>query len=647
MKAFLKQIVASFFGSCFSVGALVIFTFFGFFTLLGLLVSSVSESVEAKLGGNTKVDGPQTGSVLVIDLSRGFSDAPTFSPANTPSLFSGGEKGAYGLLDTLHALETAAGDDAISAVLLLGGNLSGTTGFASASELRATLMRFRGESKKPVFAYLPSPTYKDYLLSTAADEVWLHPLSELPLNGLSSTGIYFKNLLDNLGIGVQITRVGTHKSAVEPLISDKMSPEDRAQRTQLTRDLWTLSLQYIFASRSGKIESENEKDLLAQNFTAVIDHQGYISAREAVEKKFVDAALYEDEMIERIKTVAETDEITHSFRQISLDDYLRAREISVEPPVALSAIAPALNASLEWKPSIAVVYAEGEIVDGWGAPDEVGGAWFSRALRELRNDASVKAVVLRINSPGGSVFASEQIRREAELLAEEKTLVVSMGDIAASGGYWISTPAKKIFAEPATITGSIGVFGVIFNLENLGKQIGVNTDAVLTAPFAEIDTLRRPKTPQEMALIQKSTDRIYADFLKLVADARGMSVEAVNEVAQGQVWGGVSAKNKNLIDEFGGLLNAIEFAKKEAGLGDEAPVISIPGAVNRYQELFDRLNDVNVPVASANAAEHALCGNNPALRAVARNLRRVAQRLRAFNDPNHIYARLPFDIDSK
>ncbi len=643
MKAFLKQVVASFFGSCFSVAVFAPILILSSFSVIGFVMFALFGGLEQ----GRSISLPSGENILVIDLSRGFSDAPTLSPANVSGVFSSGEKGAYGLLDTLQALEFAAGDDTVSGVLLLGGSVSGGNGFASFSELRGAISEFRNASGKPVFAYLPSPTYKDYLLATAANEVWLHPFSDLPLNGLCSTGVYFKNFLENLGIGVQITRVGTHKSAVEPLISDKMSPEDRAQRERLTNTLWELSLRYIFNSRAERLASDEEKIRLAENFSRIIDTQGYVPAREAVEKKLADDALYEDEMIERLKSIVGTDAVTSSFRQISLDDYLRACEICVVPPLTLGDIVPAAGEPSSFAPGLAVVYAEGEIVDGMGAEYEVGGAWFSRALRELRNDDSVKAVVLRINSPGGSVFASEQIRREAELLAAEKPLVVSMGDVAASGGYWISVPARRVFAEPSTITGSIGVFGVIFNLENLGTQLGINSESVLTAPFAEIDTLRRPKTPQEMALIQKSTDRIYADFLKLVSDARKMPVEAVDAIAQGQVWDGISAKNNNLIDEFGGLRNAIEFAKKEANLDDEAVIFSVPGAVNRYRQLLDLFDDTSVPVASAEAAERALCGNNAALGTIMKNLRRVSRRLRAFNDPNGLYARLPFEVETE
>lgn len=642
MKAFFKQVVASFFGSCFSVLALGIFVVIGFFGAVGAMVMSF----QATIDGEKPADFPREGSVLVIDLSRGFSDAPTFSPANNFGIFSN-EKGAYGLLDTLRALEAARFDESVSGILLLGGNVSGAHGFASVMELRDALMHFRSESQKPVFAYLPTPGYKDYLLATAADEIWIHPLAELPLTGLSSTGLYFKNALENLGVGVQITRVGTHKSAVEPLISDKMSPEDREQRSRITGDLWKLTLLNIFSARSEKAESDEAKNLLAQHLSVAVETEGYVPAQAALEKKFVDAVYYEDEMLERLKTLTGANEQTHSFHQIALDDYLRASGLSVEPPLMTAAFPPATaDAAAEFPPSLAVVYAEGEIVDGYGAANEVGGAWFSRALRELRNDDSVKAVVLRINSPGGSVFASEQIRREAELLAKKKTLVVSMGDVAASGGYWISTPAKRVFADPATITGSIGVFGVLFNFENLGKKIGVTSEAVLTAPFAELNSARRPKTPTEMTVFQKSTDKIYADFLNLVAKARGISVQEADALGQGQVWSGISATETKLVDELGGLAAAIAFAKKDAELGDDIEIISVPGEVHRFQELFDRFSDAPVPVATA-GTQHALAGKHPALRSVLKNLERVAQRLRAFNDPNGLYARMPFDVEAK
>lgn len=220
-----------------------------------------------------------------------------------------------------------------------------------------------------------------------------------------------------------------------------------------------------------------------------------------------------------------------------------------------------------------------------------------------------------------------------------------MGDVAASGGYWISTPAHKIFANPQTVTGSIGVFGVIFNLENLGKKIGVASDAVATAPFAELNTVRRPKTPEELAIFQRETERIYAQFLKLVSDARKIPVAQADAIAQGQVWLGARAKPLNLVDEFGGLVEAIAAAREAAGLPADAPVISVPGEVNRYQPLIDLFDDSSRPVASAGTAFAK--NSNPVISALASNLSRIAARLKAFNDPKGIYARLPFDIDDE
>lgn len=649
MKSFLKQVAAGFFGSCFSLTFFLVAVFLGICALFGFFFSAADKLMNESLSPGVAC-AVEEDSVLVIDLSRGFSDSPTFSTVNSPGILSS-KQGRFGLLDTIRALEVARQDDSIRAVLLFGGNGSAGNGFATICELHRALRGFREASGKSVFAYLPNPTFKDYLLATAANEVWIHPLSELPLNGLASSGLYFKNALEKIGVGVQIARVGTHKSAVEPLISDSMSPEDRAQQQLLFDGLWQLSLLHIANARNAAA-GENEAARLPSDFIEKINARGLFPADDAVKNNFVDAAIYEDEMIERMKTEAGTDEETNSFRQIALEDYIRAKGISVEPPLVtgnavFDATAGTLGGNADDSPCLAVAFAEGEIVDGEGDAQDLGGLRFSRTLRDLRRDDSVKAVVLRINSPGGSVFASEQIRREVELLAAEKTLVVSMGDVAASGGYWISVPAKKVFAAPMTVTGSIGVFGVIFNFEELGKKIGVSSDAVLTAPFAELDTVRRPKTPEEMAIFQETTERIYGKFLKLVADARGMSVQDVDTVAQGQVWLGAFAKEKNLIDEFGGLSEAIAFARKDAGLDAGARIISVPGEVNRLQELIDMFGENSpAPVARAGTATDA-SGGNAALRAFMKNVEKIFARLRAFNDPNGVYARLPFDVETE
>jgi len=648
MKSFFKQVVSSCFGSCFSMIFFSLALFFGTAAFFGFLATSLLDSVNK---GNT--DGVPAGekSILVIDLSRGFSDSPTFSAANQSGVFFD-EKGRYGLLDTLAAIENATQDEHIAGILLLGSTTHGECGFATLGELMGGISEFRKQSEKPVFAFLPDPTQKEYLLATIASEILIHPFAELPLNGLASSGLYFKNALETLGVGVQITRVGTHKSAVEPLISDTMSPEDRAQRERMVGFLWTASLNTITETRT---PNDVSPDDFRQKLAKISAEQGILPANLALENKLVDAVIYEDGIIDAMKQLVGEDENTHSFRQISLEKYLRTSGISAEPPFSIAqknALAGTTNSDDE--PKLALVFAEGEIVDGAGTTTEIGGATLSRELRELRDDDSVKAVVLRINSPGGSVFASEQIRREAELLAAKKTLVVSMGDCAASGGYWISTPAKKIFASTTTITGSIGVFGVLFNFENTAKKIGVGTDAVVSSPLAELGTARRAKTPQELKIFQERTEQIYATFLELVATARGKTPAEIDKIAQGQVWIGEHAKKLNLIDEIGGLSQAIAFAKTDAGLAQDAPILTIPSEVNRFDEwlyLFEESPDEPFARVAGTIAEKQLAvlssagGNSIVSQKILKNLRRAAAQLRAFNDPLGIYARLPFDPD--
>jgi len=648
MKSFFKQVISSCFGSCFSMIFFSLALFFGVAGFFGFLVAGFFDEIN-KINGSDVPAGEK--SILVIDLSRGFSDMPTFSATNQAGVFFD-EKGRYGMLDTLAAIENAAQDERVAGILLLGSTTHGECGFATLGELMGGLLEFRKTSEKPVFAFLPDPTQKEYLLATAADEIWIHPFAELPLTGLASSGLYFKNALETLGIGVQITRVGTHKSAVEPLISDAMSPEDRAQRERMVGTLWAASLNAIAEARSPGDVSPDE---FRQKLEKISAEQGILPAKLALENNLIDAVLYEDAVIDAMKTLVGEDENTHAFHQVSLEKYLRTSGISTEPPFSIAQKnALAGTKTTDNEPKLALVFAEGEIVDGAGTATEIGGATLSRELRELREDNSVKAVVLRVNSPGGSVFASEQIRREAELLAAKKTLVVSMGDCAASGGYWISTPAKKIFAGTTTITGSIGVFGVLFNFENTAKKIGVSTDAVVSSSLAELGTARRAKTPQELKIFQDRTEQIYATFLELVATARGETPEKIDKIAQGQVWLGYDAKTHNLIDEIGGLSQAIAFAKADAGLGEDAPILTIPGEVNRFDEwlyLFEESPDEPFARVAGTIAEKQLAsfssagGNSVVSQKILKNLQRAAAQLRAFNDPQGIYARMPFDPD--
>lgn len=613
MKSFLKTFFAGYFGSCFGVVTLSLLPLLILFAVIAGILSEF---------GNVKKDTTiSQRTFLVVDISRGFSDHPTFSAYNRNDTVLSQGRGAYGLLDSLQALELAAHDPDICGVFLTGNACN--AGLPTLEELHRSLKGFK-QSGKPVFAYLPAPTSADYFLASAANEIWIHPLAEIPLNGLSSAGIYFKDALQKIGIGVQIVKVGKFKSAVEPLIAQTMSEEDRSQREALIRTAWGKMLTTISAER--KISREG----LAASAKAI----GLYDAEIAKREKLADAAKYTDEVIAELSRAGTVDYELNSFRQIDLADYIEVRGIAIVPE--LNEI-PAPSESKQ----IAVVYAEGEIVDGYGEVDSVGGERLSAMIRELRHNQSVVALVLRVNSPGGSVFASEQIRRELELISKKIPVVVSMGDVAASGGYWISTPAKKIFAEATTVTGSIGVFGAIPNLEQLGTKLGISTAAVTTSPLAELGTLRRPQTPQELSIFQKSIDGIYDKFIRLVAASRKQTREQVARIAEGRVWSGNAALEHNLVDEIGGLGNAIAYARKQADVPN-AEIRQYPNAVNPYQELIDIFSaPENVPFAFFNVRAHE--GNSPA-NTLSRNFVELWKKLRALNDPNCLYARLPWEF---
>lgn len=611
MKSFLKSFFASYLGSCLGIATLAIFP---------VLILCVIVSLAIFETASRKSVPVQKGTFLVIDISRGFSDHPTFSAYNRNDTVLLQGRGSYGLLDTLLAVSEAKNDSNISGILL-----SGTAcyaGIPTLEELRKSLTDFR-KSGKPVFAYLPTPTLNDYFLASAASKVWIHPLSELPLNGLCSEGIYLKKALEKIGIGIQIVKVGKFKTAVEPLVAETMSAEDRSQREAILHTQWNKIIEGIARSRNLSPERINE----------ISRREGLIDAPTAIAQHFVDASCYKDEMIDLVTSAGDFDCLVGSFRQIDLADYLEQTKIVSTPE---------LNAAPEnLENQIAVVYAEGEIVDGYGDISEVGGERLAEIIRGLRGDGNVRAIVLRVNSPGGSVFASEQIRRELKLAAQNIPVVVSMGDVAASGGYWISTPAQRIFVDDTTITGSIGVFGVLPNFESLGNKIGISTASVTNTELAELGTLRRPQTPRELAVFQKSVDKIYERFTTLVAESRKLPQEKVKAIAEGRVWDGLAAKRLGLADEIGGLSAAINYTRKILNL-PHVNLQQYPGPVNPYQEIADAITDSgSTPVILAN--QMLGIKNSPA-GTLSREFTELWKKLRALNDPNCVYARLPWDF---
>lgn len=432
------------------------------------------------------------------------------------------------------------------------------------------------------------------------------------MNGFSSEGMFLTGALDKFGIGVQVTRVGKYKSAVEPFLLKQMSPENRQQTQQLLGDLWGEFLRNVSASRK----------IGTQQLQTIADNQGLLMADEALKSKLVDKVAYFDEVVTDLKKLTGANSKDKSFKQISLKNYVK---------VAEEQKANAMNS----KNHIAVLYAEGEIVDGEGGVNQVGGDRIAKELRQLREENSVKAVVLRVNSPGGSATAAEVIGREVLLTRQKKPVIVSMGNLAASGGYWIAMGANRIFAEPNTITGSIGVFGMLLNIQKLSNDNGITWDVVKTGRYADANTISRPKTPQELASIQRIVDRIYDRFISKVAQSRKLPISKVQEIAQGRVWSGSAAKQLGLVDEIGGLENAIQEAAKQAKLEKNWQVEEYPKRRGWEERFLERLAGAQVTKSAVKL--------DP-LSAELKKFQEELAILKAMNDPHGIYARLPFNL---
>ncbi|MBM3841906.1 MAG: signal peptide peptidase SppA [Verrucomicrobia bacterium] len=560
------------------------------------------------------------GSYLVLDLSTNFSDAP---PHLDLAALRGREESLQ-LRAATRSLRAAAADERIAGVYLTGDlNPAGYgSGHAALRELRAALLAFR-EAGKPVVAYLTFASTRTYYVASAASDLALDPYGMILLPGLAAEPMFFAGALEKVGINVQVTRAGKYKSAVEPFTRREMSAENREEVRELLQDIWASLLGEIGTSRG----------VAAAQVQAVVDQEGLIRAAEALGARLIDRTAYRDEIYDALKAKTGRAGSEKPFKQVTLPAYAR----QLKPASALPAPRPVegVEPGSGKAGRIAIVYAEGEIVDGEGSPDEIGGARLSRELRKLRQDKNVRAVVLRVNSPGGSAASSEVVQREVRLLRREKPVVVSMGSYAASGGYWISAYADRIFAEPTTITGSIGVFGMQFDVQRLADTIGVTFDRVKTGRFADAMTVSRPKTAEEMAVLQRMVDWIYGEFLAKVAEGRNLPPEKVAAIAQGRVWSGADALEHGLVDELGGLDAALAYAAGKAGLGADYRVVEIPRE-RELVEVIQELIEQAVPGAARVSA-------GP-LEELRRRLERELRALAACNDPQGVYARLPFTL---
>ena len=521
--------------------------FFGllFLVLIGMLVAM------GKGASSAKVLEERT--TLVIAPEGRLVEQYSTDPVSRALAKAMGETNAeeIQLRDLVRAIEAARDDKKIERVVLDLDRLQ-PSGFASMREVAAALQSLRAANKQ-VVAFSENMGQSQYLLAAQASEIYLDPMGSMLLEGLARYRQYFRTgLQEKLGVDVHLFKVGEFKSAAEPYVLDAASPQAKEADLFWMNDVWQRYLADIAKAR--KLDAAQLAagiDTLPEGVAAA----GGDLARFALQQKLVDG-LKTREQVDALLTergVADND-ADGGFRQIALGDYLTQLDARRSP--------------LDQRPQVAVVVAEGEIAGGDLPAGRVGGVSTSALLRDARDDDDVKAVVLRVDSPGGEVFASEQIRREVEALkAAGKPVVVSMGDLAASGGYWISMNADRIYADESTITGSIGIFGMIPNFARSLDKIGVHTDGVGTTRFAGAFDVTRPMDPAVGRVVQSVIDKGYADFTGKVAQAREKSVEAIDEVARGRVWSGAQAKERGLVDEFGGLKAAVADAASRAKLG--------------------------------------------------------------------------------
>ncbi len=487
------------------------------------------------------------------------------------------------LRDVLRVLEAAKDDKRIERVLLRTDRMA-FSGYASIREVAGALSALRASGKQ-VVAFGEAFDQNQYLLAAQADELYLDPMGGLLLEGLSRYRQYYREgLQDKLGVDVHVFKVGEYKSAVEPFVLDAASPEAKEADLFWMNDIWQRYLGDVAKAR----------DIPVSRLAAAIDTlpEDVIAAdgdlaNLALQQDLVDGLKTEEEVLDLMaeRGVAD-DDSEHGFREVSLQAYLGHLDRGLT--------------AVDERPQVAVVVAEGEIVGGVQPPGRIGGESTAQVLRDARDDEAVKAVVLRVNSPGGAVFASEQIRREVDALQEAgKPVVVSMGDVAASGGYWISMDADRIYANPSTITGSIGIFGMFPTIPRTLDKIGVHTDGVGTTPLAGAFDISRPLDPRVGQVIQSVIEKGYRDFLSRAAEGRDRSVEQIDAVARGRVWSGAQARERGLVDAFGGLPDAVADAAARAKLGEKGKyrVRYMEREATPFERFFGRLAESRAAAA--------------------------------------------------
>ena len=546
MKDFLKFTLATVTGIILSSIVLFIISMV---TLFGIMSASDTETIVKK------------NSVMMLDLNGMLVERTQEDPLGILSQLLGDGSNTYGLDDILSSIQKAKENENIKGIYLQANSLG--TSYASLQEIRNALLDFK-ESGKFVIAYADSYTQGLYYLSSAANKVLLNPKGMIQWRGIASAPLFYKDLLQKIGVEMQVFKVGTYKSAVEPFIATEMSPANREQVTTFITSIWGQVTEGVSTSRNISVDSLN---VYADRMLM------FYPAEESVKCGLADTLIYRNDVRNYLKKLVEINE-DDNLPILGLGDMMNVRK----------------NVPKDKSGNIvAVYYASGEITDypsSATSEDGIVGSKVIRDLRKLKDNDDVKAVVLRVNSPGGSAFASEQIWHAVKELKTKKPVIVSMGDYAASGGYYISCVADTIVAEPTTLTGSIGIFGIIPNVKGLTDKIGLSYDVVKTNKYADFGNIMRPFNEDERSLLQMMITEGYDTFVSRCAEGRHMTKEAIEKIAEGRVWTGETAKKLGLVDELGGIDKALDIAVAKAGI-EGYTVVSYPAKQDFFSSLLD------------------------------------------------------------
>ncbi|MBL0911600.1 MAG: signal peptide peptidase SppA [Bacteroidia bacterium] len=594
MNNFWKTFFGSAFGAMVGVMVSSVLAVVLVFVMIGAMIGSGSESKAKPLG---------SASVLHLKLDYALSDQTNNNPFENLNRGEFSTTSKPGLYDLVKVINHASSDDKIKGIYLEISEVP--AGMANAQELRKALVAFR-TSGKFVYTYSDVLTQKGLYLATAGDKIFLNPAGDVEFKGLSTTFISFKRLLDKMGVQAEVFRPegNKFKSAVEPFFLEKMSPENRAQTFKFLNTMW--------AEMVG--EMSDSRKIAVADMNRIADGLEIYNTMSAVKLGMADSLLYKDQFISLMK------------KKCGIEDKEKLRLVG--PGEYFDLVKSKLNEGSKDN-KIAVVFAEGEIVYGKGDNETIGNESLCKQLQKAREDDKVKAVVLRVNSPGGSALASEIIWREVEITKAKKPVIVSMGNLAASGGYYISCGANKIYADPGTLTGSIGVFGMLYNAQGLlNDKLGILTDTVKTNRYSDFFSFARNMEDAEKTYLNRSVNDIYQLFLKRVSDGRKMSVANVDSIAQGRVWAGRDALGLGLVDELGTLQDAIAAAAKEVNVTDYS-IMTLPESGDFWQSLFEQKDNTVDAYMKKNLGEGY----------------KILEGFRSLEQTRGVQARMPFNME--